>query len=256
MDELIIEGRRIGYGCSRSNFDASQTTLLFIHGSGGDREDWRFQLDGLTAPGAVMAIELPGHGKSDPPGEQSISGYARWVELFVTNLGLKRVVLMGCSLGSAITQWMALHPQSWLVAAGLIGSGARLRVLPSLLDGLINEPSKALQSLASHCLSSSCADSLRRSIEEKYGNSDPMIIHGDLSACDQFDVMDTVHRVSVPTLIVVGQEDQLTPVKYSRFLAEKIERSNLVIIPGAGHLVMLERPNEFNEATQKFLNSL
>ncbi|MGC8660371.1 MAG: alpha/beta fold hydrolase, partial [Desulfomonilaceae bacterium] len=219
MDEMIIDGRRIGYGCSRSNFDPSQTTLLFIHGSGGDREDWRFQLDGLSAPGAVLAIELPGHGKSDPPGERTVPGYARWVEKFVDSLGLKSVVLMGCSLGSAITQWMAIHPQPWLVATGLIGAGARLRVLPALLDGLVNEPATALRLLASYCLSGSCSDELRRSIEEKYGKSDPMIIHGDLSSCNEFDVMNSVHEISVPTLIVVGEEDQLTPVKYSRFLA-------------------------------------
>ena len=77
MPELIIQNRPIGYESSPVYFDASKTSLLFIHGSGGDREDWRAQLDGLKMPGAVMALELPGHGKSDPPGEDSVSMYAQ-----------------------------------------------------------------------------------------------------------------------------------------------------------------------------------
>jgi pimeloyl-ACP methyl ester carboxylesterase len=256
MPELIIKNRPIGYESSPVYFDASKTSLLFIHGSGGDREDWRAQFEGLKMPGAVMALELPGHGKSAPPGEDSVSMYASWVEMFVKSLGLKSVVLMGCSLGSAITQWMALHPQPWLVAIGLIGSGARLRVQPSLLEGLIKEPATALKALADNCLSTSCPDWLRQSMREKYSKSDPLIIHGDLSACDHFDVMNSIHEISVPTLVVVGQEDVLTPVKYSKFLTDKIKRSSLVIIPNAGHLVMMERPDDFNSAVQKFVNSL
>ncbi len=256
MPELIIQDRRIGYGSNPIDFDASKTTLLFIHGTGGDREDWRAQLDGLKMSGAVMALELPGHGKSDPPGEDSVSMYAHWVEMFVESVGLKSVVLIGCSLGSAITQWIALHPQPWLVAIGLIGAGARLRVYPSMLEGLIQEPTTALQALADNCLSTSCPDSLRRSMREKYGKSDPLIIHGDLSACDHFDVINSIHEISVPTLIVVGQEDVLTPVKYSKFLTDKIKRSSLVVIPNAGHLVMMERPDDFNSAVQRFVNGL
>jgi len=256
MPELIIQGRRIGYGCSPIDFDVSKTVLLFIHGTGGDREDWRAQIDGLFMPGAVIAIELPGHGKSDPPGEKSVSAYADWVESFIGILGLKKVVLMGCSLGSAVTQWIALHPRPWLVAIGLIGSGARLRVHPLLLDGLIKEPLKALRSLADYCLSNSSPDSLRQLIREKYGHADPMTIYGDLSACDQFDVMNSIHEILIPTLIVVGQDDVLTPIKYSKFLADKIKGSSLVTIPNAGHLVMLEQPNDFNAAVQQFVNSL
>lgn len=254
--ELLVQGRRIAYECSSVNFDTSKMVLLFIHGSGGDSEDWRAQLDQLTMPEAVIALDLPGHGKSDPPGEESVSSYAHWVEQFVVGLRLERVVLIGCSLGSAITQWIALQPQSWLVAIGLVGAGARLRVHPSMLDGLIKKPTEALQLLSDYCLSKSSSALLRRSIEEKYRHSDPQIVHGDLAACDLFDVMDNVQKISVPTLIVVGQDDVLTPVKYSEFLNSKIQGSNLVIIPNAGHLVMMEQPNDFNMAVQNFLSGL
>ncbi len=256
MPDLIIEGRRIGYGCNVDAIDASQTVLLLIHGSGGDRGDWQWQLEGIKAPGGVIAIELPGHGESDGPGESSVPVYADWVEKFVLGLGLQRVALMGCSLGSAISQWIGLERKPWMVALGLVGAGARLRVLPSLLDGLINEPALSLSSLADFCLSQSATDSLRNEMKAKYQKADPYVIHGDLSACDKFDVIGRIHEISVPTLILVGAEDYLTPVKYSKFLNDKIPGSTMVTIPNAGHLAMMEKPEEFNAATQNFLDSL
>ncbi len=115
MPDLIIEGRRIGYGCNVDTIDVSKTVLLLIHGSGGDRGDWQWQLEGIKAPGGVIAIELPGHGESEGPGESSVPIYADWVGKFVLGLGLQRVALMGCSLGSAISQWICLERKPWVV---------------------------------------------------------------------------------------------------------------------------------------------
>ena len=91
---------------------------------------------------------------------------------------------------------------------------------------------------------------------DKYCKSDPLIIHGDLTACDKFDIMNQIHEIDVPTLIVVGEKDALTPVKYSEYLNGKIKSSTMVKIPEAGHLVMMEKPEEFNSAVQSFVNTL
>lgn len=256
MAELYILGRRIGYECNPTDFDVTKTVILFVHGTGGDRHDWRSQLDHISVPGSVIAVELPGHGVSDPPGETTISAYAEWVEGFVEILGLKRVIIVGCSLGSAIAQWIAFGDKPWLFGVGLIGSGARLRVHPFILEGLVKEPSKTLQTLADYCLSNSSPNLLRNTIREKYAKADPITIHGDLTACDKFDVMNRLQEIYIPTLVVVGEEDVLTPVKYSKYLSEKIKTSNLVTIPGAGHLVMMEKPAEFNLAIQRFVDNL
>jgi pimeloyl-ACP methyl ester carboxylesterase len=79
---------------------------------------------------------------------------------------------------------------------------------------------------------------------------------GDLTACDTFDRMDRVGEIECRTLVVCGEDDRMTPKKYSQYLHEKIKGSELVIIPGAGHSVMLERPREFNRALEGFLASL
>ncbi len=256
MSELFLDGRLIGYESRPNDFDPDKMVMVFVHGTGGDREDWRSQVDGIKMPGSVLALDLPGHGSSEPPGETLISGYADWVERFVEVMRLKRVVLVGCSLGSAIALWIAVRQRTWLVALGLIGSGARLRVHPFILEGLINNPSQSLRKLAEYCLSSSSPNHLKTLMVDKYCKSNPLTIHGDLTACDKFDIMNQIHEIDVPTLIVVGEKDALTPVKYSEYLNGKIKSSTMVKIPDAGHLVMMEKPEEFNSAVQSFVNTL
>jgi pimeloyl-ACP methyl ester carboxylesterase len=82
------------------------------------------------------------------------------------------------------------------------------------------------------------------------------VVHGDFSACDAFDQMDRVDKARLPALIVCGEEDKLTPPKYSAYLADRIPGASLCLVPGAGHMVMLEKPREVGEAVWNFLRGL
>jgi pimeloyl-ACP methyl ester carboxylesterase len=257
MPELTVRGRTLGYEGQPTNFDKSKLTVVFIHGTGGDREDWRGQLDGLFGLANMLALELPGHGVSEPPGESTVPAFSQWVIDFINELGLEKVMLVGCSLGSAITEWIALNAsQPWLVAIGLVGAGARLRVHPAFLQGLKEDSVKALTMLADSCLSDDPDPALRTKIRDKLLGRAPELIFGDLFACDEFDVMDKVNTISLPTCIIVGEQDKLTPVKYSRHLNEVISGSRLTVIPHAGHLVSMEQPEEFNKRLGDFLETL
>jgi len=256
MPDVSVRGRRLAYEAQPVNYDKSALAVVLIHGSGGDREDWRGQLDGLSDKAPVIALELPGHGFSEPPGEHTVPAYARWVVDFVEAVGLEKVILVGCSLGSAITQWIALSPPSWLWAIGLVGAGARLRVHPAFLDGLLNDPEKALAGLTDFTLSPASNAALHELIMNKFRNTSPKLIHGDLSACNEFDVMERVGQIALPTWILVGEDDRLTPAKYSKFLHDAIPGSRLSVIPAAGHLVMVEKPAEFNKILGDFLAEL
>jgi len=253
MPEISLRGRLLAYEAQPPDFERSSLSLVFVHGSGGDRDDWRQQLEGLSDLATVVALELPGHGASDPPGESSVPAYADWVVNFVETLGLKKVMVIGCSLGSAITQWIALSPRPWLVAIGLVGAGARLRVHPQFVEGILENRLKALDTLVEYCLSPASGKGLRSSIRKKYRNVPAELIRGDLAACNKFDVMERVGQISVPTCILVGEDDRLTPVKYSTFLHDSIDGSRLFIISKAGHLVMMERPQEFNMLLTQFI---
>ncbi|MDQ7783479.1 MAG: alpha/beta fold hydrolase [Desulfomonilaceae bacterium] len=253
MPEVCVRGRRLAYAVQPLDFDKSSPAVVFIHGSGGSREDWRGQLDGLASTATVIALELPGHGESDPPAETSVPAYAEWVTDFVEALSLQRVVVVGCSLGSAVAQHMALSPRPWLKAIGLVGAGARLKVMPALLEGLRTSPESSITMIGSLCISPAAPDPLRQEVLERLSAASGELIHHDFSACNGFDVMSRVHEIDLPTCIIVGADDKLTPVKYSEFLRDAISGSRLHVIPEAGHLVMVEKPHDFNAYLKRFL---
>jgi pimeloyl-ACP methyl ester carboxylesterase len=256
MPEITVRGRRLAYAAQPSAFDPTALSVLFIHGTAGDQEDWRAQLDGLSGQVNTMAISLPGHGASEGPGESTVSEYSRWVEDFVEALGLKRVVVVGCSLGSAVTLWLALHPAPWLVGIGLVGSGGRLRVHPAFVEGVLQDKDKAVHLLTDYALAGNPDPQMRALVIEKFLNSTAQVINGDLVACDTFDVMKRLGEISVPVTIIVGEEDKLTPPKYSQFLHNALPGSRLTVVPGAGHLVMMEQRDRFNAALVEFLSTL
>jgi pimeloyl-ACP methyl ester carboxylesterase len=256
MPEVSVRCRSLAFEVRPTVFESSALSVVFIHGTGGDREDWRAQWEGLSDVATIMALELPGHGSSDPPGESEVDAYARCVTGFVDELQLRKVVLVGCSLGSAITQWIALSRPEWLTAIGLVGAGARLRVHPDFLEGLGRDSDAALSLLADFALSPKTRGRVREEVTRKYRAARPELISGDLSACNAFDVMEKLSEIAVPAQIIVGEDDRLTPVKYSRLLHERIAGSRLAIIPDAGHLVMMEQPEEFNRHMKGFLRGL
>jgi pimeloyl-ACP methyl ester carboxylesterase len=256
LQTVSIRGRRISYQARPEQYDRSSLTTVLIHGSGGDSEDWGGQLDGLSDVVNVVAIDLPGHGSSDPPGERSVDAYAGWVVDLVEALGLEKVMLIGCSLGGAIAQWVALAGKPWLKAIGLVGTGARLRVIPAFLDGLLQDMEGAIRSISGYSVSAGANESLLKSVQEKMLKTTPGLMHGDLRACNEFDVMNRISEISLPTWILVGQDDRMTPMKYSQFLRERIAGSTLAVLEGAGHLAMVEKPGEFNVLLRDFLSRL
>ena len=85
---------------------------------------------------------------------------------------------------------------------------------------------------------------------------DPRTLRADFLACDVFDRRADVSRIALPTLILCGDADRMTPVKFSQYLHEQIAGSQLIVVPGAGHMVMLEQPAAVAEAVAYFLTSL
>jgi pimeloyl-ACP methyl ester carboxylesterase len=175
---------------------------------------------------------------------------------FAEALGLSPFVLGGHSMGGAIAQEFALRYTNRLAGLVLIGTGARLRVAPQFLDGVLKDPQGTAELLATWTHGEHVDPNLRRTYIRRLREVDPQVIHGDFVACDAFDRMADVARIALPTLVICGDADRMTPVKYSRFLAEQIKRAQLVVVPEAGHMVMLERPEAVIEAIGRFLASL
>lgn len=227
--------------------------LLLVHGAGGGGAVWSRQLDGLADVARVIAVDLPGHGGTAGPGCVQIGDYAAWLIEFLDAVGLDRVVLGGHSMGGAIAQTVALHHADRLRGLILVGTGARLRVAPRLLE-LFGEGSPEAPRLVG-----SMAYAPRTSREQVVEAERALlgtpfsVTLGDFVACDRFDVMGELGALRMPTLVVVGREDRLTPPRYATFLASVIAGAVLVEVEDAGHFPQLEQPAALNAAVRSFL---
>ncbi|GER81572.1 MAG: alpha/beta fold hydrolase [Thermogemmatispora sp.] len=222
-----------------------QQPIVFLHGAGGSARSWSALLEYLGSYPAI-AIDLPGHGqRADTlPAEVSVSDYAQAVWQIVSHeLQLQRPIVAGHSMGGAIALTLALEHGQELAGLILIGTGARLRVRADLLEATRTGSPEALQALATWSLVSTSSESQRTRFQQELASGAAQL-YRDLLACHTFDCMARLGEIQLPTLIVVGAEDQMTPVKYSQYLHNHIAGSTLQIIPAAGHALMQERPEE------------
>ncbi len=231
----------------------NQNNFVLIHGSGGDHAHWPENLRSYSGAN-VYALDLPGHGRSGGSGCTSVGAYADFITAFVQKLKLGKVTLLGHSLGGAIAQSIALQQPDWLASIVLVGTGARLRVDPAILEGLFNDFQGTIDLLCQWSFSSTAAQNLVDTAREGFLRTPAGITHGDLSACDQFDIMDQVERITCPTLVVSGSEDKLTPAKYGQYLQNHIPDAKITVIPEAGHMMALEKNAEFMQAITSFFS--
>lgn len=228
--------------------------LIFIHGSGGNCRHWRHQLKASGIMFNPLAVDLPGHGQSEGSPSDSVSVYRDWVRAFTHSLKLTKFILAGHSLGGAIALDYALQYPEDLIALVLVGSGARLRVAPVILESLHAGQHPA--GIVELSYGPSADEQLLKQAGHEVASVAPNIFLADLTACDRFDVMNRLSRIKLPVLIVCGTEDRLTPLKYSRYLEQSLPWSEIVEIEGAGHMVMLEEPEALNQAIIKFTKKL
>lgn len=223
--------------------------LLFIPGSGSGKEVWVYQTRHFANS---EAISLPGHPEGEPC--SSVDDYVDWLRDYVHQQQYQDVVLVGHSLGGAIAQLYGLKYGDELKALVLIGTGARLRVLPSLLaqfEAMITDRGAWKRYVEDGY--SAVAPEVRQIAIEARLRISPAVLLNDFLCCDKFDIMEQVHNIKLPTLAICGGEDDRTPVKYTRYLADRIEGATYVIVEGASHQVFMEKPEEVNRAIENFL---
>jgi pimeloyl-ACP methyl ester carboxylesterase len=250
MPKLTLADQDVFY--VRRASDEGRDSLLFVHGAGGTHRHWGQQLVGLEAANRY-ALDLPGHGRSNAPGRTSIEEYAEVIVQFLDALGLQQVTVVGHSMGGAIAQHLALHHPSRVQRLVLVGSGARLRVLPSLLKGLLEDFPATVETMLSWAYSSQTPVDVVRLGQEEWLENDPQVVHDDFAACDRFDVMGRLDEIGCPTLVICGEDDRLTPTKYAHYLSENISQAALTVVPHAGHMVMVEQGEAVNRAIEEFL---
>ncbi len=254
MPFIRMNGLAIHYGVGAPLTPARGPTVVFVHGAGGAQEQWRFQLRHLGSRWNVLAVDLPGHGASQGQGCRTIEGYRDFIRDLLDNLGMTDTVLVGHSMGGGIAQSFALAHPGRLAGVVLVGTGARLRVHPDVLASIRGGDMEAAGRLISRwAYSQSALPATLAQGAEAFARNRASILEGDFLACDAFDAMGKISAIRIPTLVVCGEDDRLTPVKYARYLQREIQGSTLATIQEAGHMVMLEKPVEFTRILSAFL---
>jgi pimeloyl-ACP methyl ester carboxylesterase len=249
-------GGKISYWIGRKGLLEGRENILFIHGAGGGQYTWSYQKAFFEMQFNPIIVELPGHGESEGEGEQEIVRYAGHIHTFLKILDLHNVFLIGHSMGGCIVQILALNQPKIIKGIVLVGTGARLKVNPVILDGIKNNFEETVQKINHFAYSQQAPSNLIKMGIFSMRQCRSEVLYGDFSACDRFDITSEVEKIDLPTLILCGNDDQLTPSKYSEFLHSRIRGSKLEIFPKAGHMVMMESPQVFNEKIKQFIENV
>jgi len=231
--------------------------VILIHGAGGIHLSWPPQIRRL-ADEKIYALDLPGHGKSEGVGRQSIDEYADDVIAFMKELKLRAAVIVGHSMGSAVALTLALKYPKQVLGLGLLGSGSKLRVSPILLEtaGNQNTFESAVNMVSENCFSSETPQNLIELSKKAMREIRPPVLLGDFLACNEFDVTNELENIKVPTLIICGAEDKMTPLKFSESLRDGITNSQFHVLEHAGHMLMLEQPNAVADLLKEFIDNI
>ena len=226
--------------------------LVFIHGSGCSHHVWSHQVSFFQNS---VAVDLPGHPEGDAL--LSVTAMSQWVLTTLEKQNLDNVVLVGHSLGGAVVLQAALAHSHRVKALVLIGSGSRLKVLPQFLSALTEIVEKK-GPLPEFLLTPNQGidELLRTQINTAMKENGSAVMLTDFLACNDFDVMNELSNITIPVQLIVGSEDVMTPVKYSRFLNEQLPNASLSVVDGATHMVFAEQPDSVNQCIQRFINSI
>ncbi|HEY70402.1 MAG TPA: alpha/beta hydrolase [Anaerolineae bacterium] len=236
---------------------AKHSPLILIHGAGGNALHWPPQVRRMKGRW-ILSVDLPGHGDSDPEGQSTIEGYVSCLETWLDELAIERAIWAGHSMGGAISLMASLTLPSRVAGLILVGSGARLRVHPSILDATADAEtlSSAIELIMSWAFSSKTSSQLVGLVGKRMAETLAHVLHHDFKACDQFDVMSRLGEIRAPALVLCGQDDKLTAPKYSQYLSDHIPQASLRLFEDAGHMVMLEKPDEVARVIQDFITQI
>jgi pimeloyl-ACP methyl ester carboxylesterase len=254
MPYLVVAGAKTFY-VHRRPLPIQPPSLVFVHGAGGSHRHWLYQVRDLL-PAETYALDLPGHGRSNGPGRDSIAAYGDWVVAFLDAAGLERVVLVGHSMGGAIALDLAVRYPDRLAGLGLIATGARLRVAPAILQGIQQDAQAAVDLICDWAFGPEVSPEMLRLCRRQMGETSPEVLYGDYCACDAFDALDRLGQIASPTMVLCGTQDRLTPNKYAVYLRDRIRGAVLQLVEGAGHMVMIEKPQVVARALLEFWEAL
>src|SRR3978361_435691 len=258
--QLSVNGQDIFVATGGREFDASQPTIVLLHGAGFDHTAWALHSRWFAHHGyRVLAPDLPGHGRSIGAPLSTIIEMADWTAALLDAAGAAKARLVGHSMGSLIAlETAARHPARGS-ALSLIGTAATMTVGPDLLKAAEANDHAAVDMVSiwglgfQAELGGSLAPGLwmHTGAQRVLEKCRPGVLFKDLFACNAYqNALAVAAGITVPSTFILGERDMMTPAKAGKALAAALPNSRIVVLPGAGHMMMTERPDELLAALQ------
>lgn len=234
------------------------STAVFLHGLGGGRTAWRPQLAELSSSRRCVAWDAPGYGESAPVADTSFDAYADAAVAFIDTVSPNAPVdLVGMSFGGMIAQYAAARAPERIRTLTLLCTSPKFGLdgtdpdewRANRLSGLeaMGSPAAAAPAILSSLAGPRGAHVVPEAVEAMARVPLSGLLDS-LSTIASHDSRALLPEVHIPTLILVGELDDETPVAYAEAIDELLPDSRVVVIPGAGHLLNLEAPQEVNSA--------
>jgi len=261
--DLVVRNRKVyAYSGGRA-FDAALPCVAFLHGGEGDHSVWGLQSRYLAHHGrAVLALDLPGHGRSEGPPLASIEAMADWLAAVLDAARVPRAQIVGHSMGALVALECAARNPERVERIALLGVAFPMRVSDELLEATRTDEPHALEmiNIWSHSAHAHYPSSpgpgfwvhganLRLMQRQQHG-----VLPVDFAACNDYrGGRAAAEKVRCPTLLLVARRDRMTPGRSARELAGAIQGARVVEIDGSGHAMMAEQPDAVLDALRSFL---
>src|SRR6201986_3149373 len=258
--QLSVNGTDIFVATGGRDFDPSLPAVVMIHGAGFDHSTWALHSRWFAHHGyGVLAPDLPGHGRSGGAPLASIAEMADWTAALLDAAGVAKARLVGHSMGSLIALETAARHPAKVSALSLIGTAATMTVGPDLLKAAEADDHSAVDMVSiwglgfQAELGGSLAPGLwmHSGAQRVLEQCRPGVLYNDLNACNAYQgALSAAAQITVPTTLILGERDMMTPTKAGKALAGALPDSRTVVLRGAGHMMMAERPDQLLAALQ------
>jgi pimeloyl-ACP methyl ester carboxylesterase len=249
---LQVDGRAVFAGTGGAPFDPAGRAVVFLHGAGMDHTVWALQTRSFAHHGrSVLALDLPGHGESEGPSLSGIPAMGDWVLEALRTAGVRKARIAGHSMGSLVALDAAARAGDAVEGLALLGFVPEFGVHPDLLEAARLGAHAALDLMVAWSFGAQArfgstpapglwlSGEAMRLLERASSSS----LATDLASCAAYRGSDeAAARIRCPTLFLLGAEDRMTPAAKGKAFAERIAGARVTVLPGVGHMMMIEDP--------------
>jgi pimeloyl-ACP methyl ester carboxylesterase len=255
---LALEGRKAFAYTAAHDLDPKKPSMVFVHGAGLDHSLFGLQSRYFGYHGwNVLAVDLPGHGRSEGPPLASIPAMATWIFALLNSLKIEKASLVGHSMGSLVALECAAKQPARVERIALLGTAYPMKVGAEFLDAAKRDhlDAFAMSTIWGHAAQVPLGGNPNPGMW-MYGDTlarlrrlAPGVLHSDLRACNDYELQG---EVRCPVLMVLGDKDVMTPPRNALPLSQRFSSCEIRHVPASGHTMMAEAPDATLDALAGF----